>query len=106
VHFGKRKPEFLPPCCAAFHAKDENRSCLLDGVLASGAELLVGNRSATIAFPVVTEGAPRSRKSWFEFALSYENIDSFDLGHPTAAFRNSHAPGGSACRNGLRAGLG
>lgn len=66
-------------------AKDENRPHLLEEVFASGAELVIHNRSANTAFPAVTLGRPAIAEVLVRsFALSYENIYSFYLGRPAA----------------------
>src|SRR5678816_4629492 len=69
-----------------FHAKDENRPHLLEDVFASGAEVVVRNQSANIAFPAVTRGRTAIAEVLVRsFALSYENIYSFYLDRPPAA---------------------
>jgi len=68
-----------------FRAKDENRPHLLEDVFASGAELVIHNRSANIAFPAATYGRSAIAEVLVRsFSLSYENIYSFYLGRPAA----------------------
>ncbi len=68
-----------------FHAKDENRPHLLEDVFTPGAELIIRNQSANIAFPPVTEGRSAIAEVLVRsFALSYENIYSFYLERPAA----------------------
>ena len=68
-----------------FHAKDENRPHLLDGVFTSGASLQVHNRSSNIAFPAVTLGRDAIADVLVrQFNQTYENIYSFYLARPPA----------------------
>jgi hypothetical protein len=69
-----------------FHAKDENRPHLLEGVFASEAQLEVNNHTGTISFPTVTEGREAIADILVrQFAQTYENIYSFYMDRPVEA---------------------
>lgn len=68
-----------------FHAKDENRPHLLDGVFAQDARLEVINRSTTIDFPAVTVGREAIGDVLVsDFARVHENVYSFYMARPAA----------------------
>jgi len=70
---------------AYFHAKDENRPHLLDGVFSFDAGLEIRNRSEQISFPAVTVGlAGIADVLVRRFNQTYENIYSFYLDRPTS----------------------
>ncbi len=72
-----------------FHAKDENRPHLLDGVFTSDASLHVHNNSSNIAFPAVTQGRDAIADVLVrQFNRTYENIYSFYLARPPATARS------------------
>jgi len=76
-----------------FRAKDGNRPHLLEAVFSPGAELVVRNQSANIAFPTVTRGrAAIAEVLVRSFALAYENIYSFYLDRPGSAVREFSCP--------------
>lgn len=69
-----------------FHAKDENRPHLLEGVFAPEAQLEVRNSTGTISFPAVTEGREAIADILVrQFAQAYENIYSFYMDRPAGA---------------------
>lgn len=66
-----------------FHAKDENRPHLLEGVFAVDAELEVINNATNIAFPAFTHGREAIGEVMVRrFAQTYENIYSYYLASP------------------------
>jgi hypothetical protein len=68
-----------------FHAKDENRPHLLQGVFASDACLEIRNPSAEIHFPSVTHGIEAIADVLVRrFNQTYENIYSFYMARPSA----------------------
>lgn len=76
-----------------FQAKDENRPHLLEDVFTSGAELVIRNGSANIAFPAVTQGRSAIADVLVRtFALCYENIYSFCLARPAPGAREFTCP--------------
>jgi len=66
-----------------FHAKDENRPHLLDGVFRDDAVLEVRNDTTAIAFPAVTTGREAIADVLVRsFGRTYENVYSFYLQRP------------------------
>jgi len=66
-----------------FHAKDENRPHLLNGVFVKDATLEIVNLSSTIAFPAVTIGREEiSNVLVRNFGQTYENVYSFCMARP------------------------
>jgi hypothetical protein len=69
-----------------FHAKDENRPCLLDRVFTSDASLHIDNSCSNITFPIVTQGRGAIADTLVtQFNKTYENIYSFYLARPPEA---------------------
>ena len=76
-----------------FHAKDENRPHLLEDVFTPGAELIIHNQSANIAFPAFTQGRSAVAEVLVRsFALSNENVYSFYLARPLLGVREFTCP--------------
>jgi hypothetical protein len=76
-----------------FHAKDENRPHLLEGVFASDAELFIRNQSGNIAFPAFTQGRSAIAEVLVRsFTLSNENVYSFYLRRPLRGVREFTCP--------------
>ena len=76
-----------------FHAKDENRPHMLEGVFVAAAELGIVNNSSTIAFPSRTSGREAIADVLVRnFARTYENIYSFYLGRPLGTLRQFECP--------------
>ena len=91
-----RQPKSLAPEAVLrgyFHAKDENRPHLLEGVFASDAELVIHNQSANIAFPAFSQGRSDIAEVLVRsFALSNENVYSFYLRRPPPGIREFTCP--------------
>ena len=76
-----------------FRAKDENRPHLLEDVFTPGAELIIHNQSANIAFPAFTQGRSAVAEVLVRsFALSNENVYSFYLARPLSGVREFTCP--------------
>ena len=76
-----------------FHAKDENRPHLLEDVFTPGAELIIHNQSANIAFPAFTQGRSAVAEVLVRsFAISNENVYSFYLARPLLGVREFTCP--------------
>ena len=76
-----------------FHAKDENRPHLLEGVFTSDASLQINNSSSNITFPAATQGRDLIADTLVtQFNKTYENIYSFYLSRPPAAADSFSCP--------------
>jgi hypothetical protein len=72
-----------------FHAKDENRPHLLNGVFDKDATLEIVNRSSAIAFPAVTIGLDEIANVLVRnFGQTYENVYSFYMACPGSEERS------------------